>query len=308
MKRRRNLACFAVYLVASAVAGWTGSRPAAAAGPPQAAPADCNRHCLLSILTTYTEALVDADTSRLAVSPQLHVTSNGELSTLGHGAVWGVVKRIPYRHAFVDPVTGAAVFYGTLTNTPTRDAEKWWFYVVRLKVVRQQIAEIEEISYDGTLGGTPASSLELPHSIYDTYLPPAERSTRTQLFAIADKYFDAVTGTINYHDVPWHPECQRIELGTFTVNSKLGPGSCGGEFKDPKVRWTVRNRRFYIADEERGVVLAIGNFMTPPELPNNNGSVVFEVFKIQDGLIRHIEAFFRGNGQLHSGWGDLPAA
>jgi hypothetical protein len=274
----------------------------------RAAPADCDRHCLLSILTTYTEALVDNDTSRLAVSPQLRVTSNGAVTTLGKGQVWGAVKRIPYRHAFVDPASGAAVFYGTLTNSPTRDGEQWWFYVVRLKVVGQQVTEIEEVSYDGSLGGTPASSLELPHTIYDTYLPLAERSTRAQLFAIADKYFDAVTGTLNHHDVPWHPECQRIELGAFTVNSKLGPGSCGGEFKDPKVRWTVRNRRFYVADEERGVVLAIGNFMTPPELPNNNGSVVFEVFKIQDGLIRHIEAFFRGNGQLHSGWGEGPGS
>jgi hypothetical protein len=303
---RKTLAVFTASLVLAAVGGW--SRPAAAADESQPASTDCNRHCLLGILTTYTEALVDNDISRLAVSPQLRVTSNGAVITLGHGQVWGALKRIPYRHAFVDPVTGAAVFYGTLTNTPTKDAEKWWFYVVRLKIVRQQITEIEEVSYDGTLGGTPASSLELPHSIYDTYLPPAERSARAQLFAIADKYFDAVTGAINYHDVPWHPECQRIELGTFTVNSKLGPGSCGGEFKDPKMRWTVRNRRFYIADEERGVVLAIGNFMTPPELPNNNGSVVFEVFKIQDGLIRHIEAFFRGNGQLHSGWGDGPGS
>jgi hypothetical protein len=305
---RIRRAAVVFFLVLSAVGGWPGPQLAAAADMSQAAAADCNRHCLLSILTTYTEALVDNDASRLAIAPQLRVTSNGAVTTLGHGQVWGAVKRIPYRHAFVDPVSGAAVFYGTLTNTPSRDAEQWWFYVVRLKVVRQQVTEIEEISYDGTLGGTPASSLELPHSIYDTYLPAAERSTRAQLFAIADKYFDAVTGTLNYHDVPWHPECQRIELGTFTVNSRLGPGSCGGEFKDPKMRWTVRNRRFYIADEERGVVLAIGNFMTPPELPNNNGSVVFEVFKIQDGLIRHIEAFFRGNGQLHSGWGDGPGS
>jgi hypothetical protein len=36
----------------------------------------------------------------------------------------------------------------------------------------------------------------------------------------------------------------------------------------------------------------------------NNGSVVVEAFKIQDGLIRHLHAFFRGNGQLHSGWGE----
>jgi hypothetical protein len=305
---RSTVALLAACAFLGGSSGLAVSRLAAAADVAPAPPADCNRHCLLGILTTYTEALVDNDTSRLAVAPQLRVTSNGVASTLGHGQVWGSVKRIPYRHAFVDPVAGAAVFYGTLTNTPSRDAEQWWFYVVRLRVVRQQVTEIEEIAYDGTLGGTPASSLDLPHSIYDTYLPMAERSTRAQLFQIADKYFDAVTGAINYHDVPWHPECQRIELGTFTVNSRLGPGSCGGEFKDPKVRWTVRNRRFYIADEERGVVLAIGNFMTPPELPNNNGSVVFEVFKIQDGLIRHIEAFFRGNGQLHSGWGDGPGS
>ncbi len=43
---------------------------------------------------------------------------------------------------------------------------------------------------------------------------------------------------------------------------------------------------------------------TPPEYPKNNGSVVMEVFKVQDGLIRHIGAFVRGNGQLHSGWSD----
>ena len=104
--------------------------------------------------------------------------------------------------------------------------------------------------------------------------------------------------------MPWHPECQRIELGTFTVNSELNAGSCGGEFRTPSMKWNVRNRRYYIADVERGVVVAVGNFTTPPEYPNNNGSVVFEVFKVQDGMIRHIEAFFRANGQLHSGWGE----
>ena len=113
---------------------------------------------------------------------------------------------------------------------------------------------------------------------------------------------------IDYHDVPWHPECQRIELGVFTVNTDRSPGSCGGEFQTPSVKWNVENRRFYIADVERGVVFAIGNFMTPPEYPNNNGSVVFEVFKVQDGLIRQIHAFFRGNGQAASGWGDGPGS
>jgi hypothetical protein len=148
----------------------------------------------------------------------------------------------------------------------------------------------------------------LPDRIFDAWLPQPERVSRQQLFDIANKYFDAVSHKIDYHDVPWHPECQRIELGVFTVNSERSPGSCGGEFQVPSMKWNVENRRFYIADVERGVVFAIGNFMTPPEYPKNNGSVVFEVFKVQDGLIRQIHAFFRGNGQAASGWGDGPGS
>jgi hypothetical protein len=269
-------------------------------------PAACNRRCLLELLTTYTEALVDRDLSRLRVAPGLRVTANGIETKLGQSEVWGSVKRIPYRQAFVDPSTGAAMFLGTLTNTPTRDAAKWWFYALRLKVEGRRITEVEEITYDGSLANTPASTLHLANVLYDTVLPEEERSSRQELLDTANRYFDVVSGLVNHRDVPWHPECQRIELGVFTVNSEVFAGSCGGEFQNPAVRWNVENRRFYVADVDRGVVFAIANFMTPAQYPNNNGSVVFEVFKIQDGLIRHIEAFFRGNGQLHSGWGQGP--
>jgi hypothetical protein len=281
----------------------------------------CNRRCLLKFLTEYTEALTDNNVSRLAVAPSVRVTSNGAVTTLGKGEVWGPGRRLPYRQAFVDPTTGAAVFYGAVTNAISSarpgaradaagSAIHWWFYVVRLKIDGRRITEVEEVSYERPAGGfgVDASALSLPDRIFDTVLPPDERVSREQLFDIANKYFDAVAQKIDYHDVPWHPECQRIELGIFTVNAERMPGSCGGEFQIPSVKWNVSNRRFYIADVERGVVLAIGNFLTPPEYPNNNGSVVFEVFKVQDGLIRHIHAFFRGNGQLHSGWGEGPGS
>jgi hypothetical protein len=289
--------------------------------PPAPDGSACDRRCLLRILTEYTEALTDDDTSRLALSPRLRVTSNGSVTELGKGQVWGPGRRLPYRHAFVDSEMHAAVFYGIVTNvirsarpgakTEGEEApEHWWFYVVRLKIDDRRISEVEEISYERPEGGFGAdpSTLSLPDRIFDALLPAEERSSRVELFHIANMYFDAVSKRIDYHDVPWHPECQRIELGVFTVNSMRSPGSCGGEFQIPSVKWNVENRRFYIADEARGVVLAIGNFMTPPEYPNNNGSVVFEVFKVQDGMIRQIQAFFRGNGQLKSGWGDGPGA
>jgi hypothetical protein len=266
----------------------------------------CDRRCLLRTLTEYTEAVTDNDASRLPLAKSVRATFNGVEGALGKGDVWGAGRRLPYRQAFVDPATGSAVFYGIVSTATRSDKGRWWFYVARLKVKDRKITEIEEIAYEKPEGGFGAdpSTLTLPDRIYDTLLPADERSTRKQLFAIADKYFSAVSHQVDYHDVPWHPECQRVEIGTFTVNATGTPGSCGGEFKTPSVKWNVINRRFYIADVERGVVLAVGNFTTPPEYPKNNGSVVMEVFKVQDGMIRHISAFFRGNGQLHSGWGD----
>ena len=278
--------------------------------------ASCNRRCLLRTLTTYTEALTDDDLSRLPLARGVRATANGVVTPLGKSAPWGQGRRLPYRQAFVDPITGSAVFYGILTTASRPDSGAadapvhWWFYVARLKIRDRKITEVEEIAYEKRQGGFGAdpSTLTLPDRIYDTVLPADERSSRAELFHIAGLYFDAVSHRVDYHDVPWHPECQRVELGTFTVNAPGTAGSCGGEFPLPRMKWNVVNRRFYIADVERGVVLAVGNFTTPPEYPTNNGSVVMEVFKVQDGLIRHISAFFKGNGQLHSGWGEGPGA
>jgi hypothetical protein len=296
--RIRHAALAAALLLLPSVAAAQAKAPA------------CDRRCLLRTLTEYTEAITDNDTSRLKLSPKLKATFNGVQGALGKGDVWGSNRRLPYRQVFVDPVTGAAVFYGIVTEgTRGQGAPAephWWFYVVRLKVAGGQISEIEEIAYEKPKGGFGAdpADLHLADRIFDTVLPTEERSTRQQLFHIADQYFSAVSHQVDYHQVPWHPECQRVEIGTFTVNAPGTSGSCGGEFKTRSVWWNVINRRFYIADVERGVVLAVGNFTAPPEYPKNNPSVVMEVFKVQDGMIRHISAFFRGNGQPHSGWGD----
>ena len=287
--------------------------PLPASAAKSAAAASCDRRCLLKTMYDYTEALTDNDASHLPLAAKAKATFNGVVGELGKGEVWGPARRLTYRQVFVDPVTGSAIFYGVVTTatrpTPaaaTPAAPRWWFYVARLKLAGGKITEVEEIAYEKPPGGFGAdpSTITKPDRIWDAIVPVAERSSRAKLFELADKYFEAVSQKLDYHKVPWHPECQRIELGTYTVNAPGTNGSCGGEFQIPSMKWTVVNRRFYIADVERGVVIASGNFTTPPEFPKNNGSVVMEVFKVQDGMIRHIEAFFRGNGQLHSGWED----
>jgi hypothetical protein len=304
-----------LMLAMASVLVMAGTANAAAATKP-----DCNRRCLLQILTQYTEALADNAPSEAPTADNVRVTANGMVVKLGQGQAWGEPRRLPFREAFVDPVSGAAFFYGIVTSPLPRPApgeaapapppQRWWFYVVRLKVAARKITEVEEIAYEkppGGFGADPAS-VTTPDRIFDATLPAAERSTRAELFAIADTYFDAVSRKIEYRKAPWHPECTRVELGTFTVNAPRTAGSCGGEFQLPSMKWNVVNRRFYLADPARGVVIAVGNFTTPPEYPRNNGSVVMEIFKVQDGLIRHIEAFFKGDGQLHSGWGEGPGS
>jgi hypothetical protein len=268
---------------------------------------DCSRRCLLEVLQTYTEGLLDNDISRIQAAPALRVTSNGLDVPLGKGEVWGLAKRMPYRQAFVDPITGAVMFMGTVTNAPTNQGERWWFYMVRLKVIAKQVTEVEEMSYDGMLRGNSPSKLSQADRIFDTVLPASEQVSRAELIATANKYFDVVSGTLNYHDAPWHPECSRLEDAVLTVNQPESAGSCAGEFKNSRMKWIVKNRRIYVADVERGVVMAVSNFTSPPDYPNNNASVAFEVFKIQDGLIRHIEAMFRGDSSMKtSSWPDLP--
>ena len=293
---------------ALALIGLSASEVGAAADTHKTHEPDCDRRCLLQFLQTYTEALLDNDISRINAAPALRATSNGTDVKLGKGEVWGLAKRMPYRQAFIDPTTGAVMFLGTLTNAPTNQGERWWFYMLRLKVVAQQVTEVEEISYDGMLRGNSPAKLSQGDRIYDAVLPDSERVSRSELAAIANKYFDVVSGTLNYHDVPWHPECSRLEDALLTVNQPESAGSCAGEFENPRMKWIVKNRRIYVTDVERGIVAAVANFTSPPEYPNNNASVVFEVFKIQDGLIRHIEAMFRGDSSMKtSTWPDLPA-
>jgi len=174
-----------------------------------AAGASCDRRCLLQVMFEYTEAITDNDISKLALAPTVRVTNNGTETTLGKGDIWGPARRLPYRQVFTDPVTGAAVFYGvvTMSTRPTRpdtpaptDTPKWWYYTARLKVEGQRITEVEEIAYEPPPNGfgAPPSSLTLPDRIFDTALLDSERSTREQLFDIANKYFDAVSHRIDY--------------------------------------------------------------------------------------------------------------
>src|SRR5271170_5817884 len=106
-----------------------------------------DRRTLLQILTVYTDAICLRDVTTIEVAPDVRITDNGQLTTIGKGAVWQMPGklRIPYRRALVDAKTGVACLRATVTNevasreTPAEitcpASGQWLWYVVRLKVV-----------------------------------------------------------------------------------------------------------------------------------------------------------------------------
>src|SRR5271170_2949832 len=112
-----------------------------------------DRRALLRILTVYTDAICLRDISTIPLAKDARITDNGQLTTLGKGAVWQMdgKLRLPYRRALVDAKTGAACLRATVTNevasreTPADitcpASGQWLWYVVRLKVVGGLIIE-----------------------------------------------------------------------------------------------------------------------------------------------------------------------
>jgi hypothetical protein len=214
----------------------------------------------------------------------------------------------------VDADTGAITFFALITNvtvpltaTPEEidnpPPGQWWYYALRLQVANNSvITEVEElVSTIGITGTAPQSIPTAADRIWDAIIPEDERSTTTELQEVANDYWSTVGGTLPWPQAPFHPECQRVELGTQTTNAIFGPSSCGTEFLAPSLQGgTVTNRRFYINDPVRGIVAGIAWFGGQN---TTAGTAILEQFKIQDGLIRRIEAYYPLQGQSWSGWG-----
>ena len=124
------------------------------------------------------------------------------------------------------------------------------------------------------------------------------------------------------------PNCTRIENGTISANDPKATNfqkmSCGDQFNIPgfsAVITKVRERRFPIVDEERGLVYAIIFFDHAgiPEVELPDGSVrkitgppfdspftfmIGELFKIKNKKITRIEAVLLAVPYgMPSGWG-----
>lgn len=325
MRFARNSFAFAAALFLIALA----SIPARAQSP--APPADydpnfnydCDRACLNGYVDQYLAALVAHDPTRLPLARQVKFTENGQVLQLGDG-LWGTASGIgDYKIYADDPQAGEVMFMGTMLENGAPVILN-----LRLKIELRRITEIETLIARKEAGSIARpENLVTPNPIFAETVPPAQRRSRQNMIAIANSYFNAIEkGHASY--VPFDANCNRIESGVQTTNNKqlatspdsvLGLG-CADQIKTRNFQpdTLIRDRRFAVIDEERGLVFVLGFFDHDATLRSYtlaDGRTVkqtrtgpwtweiAEMFKIQDGKIMRVEAIVNTCPYaMKSGW------
>lgn len=263
-----------------------------------------NRKEMIEMVDLYLDRLVKNDPKGLPVSKRVKITENGYPIELGQG-LFRTAKEVLFKQYIIDPSNGQAAVYSVVLEDvlPAN-------VMIRLKVKKQVIAEIETIvARNGEASIAAPENLTTPKPVYDEILLDTQRLPRSEMILVADSYFEGIEQNTG-DSVPFHADCNRTENGAQTTNSpptfSMG---CKEQFDNKVFAYIteVRNRRFLVADEERGLVWGIFVFDIPgkkehfetfpipiDDLPTSmfkpRSIFVSELFKIVNGQILEIEA------------------
>ena len=304
---------------------------AAAAGP-----ADCDEACLKSLMDGYLQALQRHDPSGLKVAPNVRFTENGVAIPLGE-ALWVTISSLgQYRHDFFDPTTGGVATYVTMRENGTPG-----YLMVRLKVVKGQLTEIETVV---NRDAPPSLTQPAYEPLWERAEPQAQRLTRQQLIDGALGYMRAVA-LMKGELAPFGESCIRLENGMVmalgahdqppvplpplardddwaaAVRASLGLG-CARQLNTGVYAFITEydNARFPIVDVARQIVFSVFDFRrrgtvktvtmpngrTYPMMPSTqwpNEVLNTEAWKFQNGKITRVEAVFLGNRPYKQGTG-----
>ena len=290
--------------------------PVHAADAPPRAGATCDRACLNGFVDRYLDALVAHDPGRLPLARDVRFTENTVRLNLGE-ALWETASGVgAYKIYLADPYSNQAGFIGVVMEN---GAPK--LLALRLLIKDGRIREIETIiARSGLLGDFPAeTSTRQAKPIWSETLKPTERSARLAMVAATNQYFEGMeqnTGEV----VPFDASCNRTENGVQTTNNpslkpppgvppaaggvNIGAMGCKEQFNLGGVNiYSTPERRFWMVDEERGLVLGVFMFT----IKSAHAAIpIAELFKVKNGRLYEIEAVgVMGTGLPYgarSGW------
>lgn len=279
---------------------------------------NCQRECLEGYIDRYLDAMLNKDVSDDLFAREVKFTENGIRLPLGNEGLWfGMSGSDGYKFYVPDFETQQVAFLGTVVenmgNGGVNDGEGNNVGLsVRLKIRDGLITEVEQlvsrpaVQLGGGGGGNDdfanglgdrVRAMGQPHPMYFEVIAEDERHTREELVAAGNNYFTALARHDSNGYYPFTEDCERYENGMLSTDDCLenftGPGLNG-------IVDRIRDRRFVAADTERGIVFSFAFF---DHYRINWTWQLAELFKIENGQIRRIEAIFhQAPFGIPSGW------
>jgi hypothetical protein len=254
----------------------------------------CDRECLRSFMTKYLEALVAHKPEDVPVSKDMRYTENTVDIKLGEGLWKTGTELTDYRQDILDPAWGIAG-----THVVLKEGENTILLLVRLKVVDQKITEIETQVARIEPGGMFSNPTELtaPREAMNMIPPKDKLNSREDAVKVALKYPEGLRlGSFVKADTPFGPDAYRIENGYITAGEGcMMQPSCLDLKTQPIPTLFEITSRVAAVDEEPGIVWIRMDFGknsmgTGPEA-DKQSLIVWEAFKVYDGMIHAVEAF-----------------
>ena len=318
--------CCALWLCAlfNAVQAQDAGRPA------------CDRACLENYVDRYIDAMLAHNPGTGLFAPEIRFTENGVRLPFGREGLWLTMSgKGGYKFYVPDVETQQIAFIGTAREglAPRAAAEQpaegnLVAIALRLKIVNNLITEAEQLVIrpetslfgDGGNSGPPprfpptgeaVEKLGAPHPIYAEVIPEAERASREDLVKVGNYYFAGLQRNDGKGYYPFTDDCLRLENGIQAAGPPPREPAAAGQNRImgckeqlekvlKGVVSRIRDRRFVAVDRERGIAFAFGFF--DHERINWTWQIA-ELFKIEKGEIRRIEAVFhRCPYGMNSGW------
>jgi hypothetical protein len=260
----------------------------------------------------YLDALEAGDPARLPWAEGAAFSENNVRLEIGDG-LWHTIsaRRRGYDLKAADPATGQVSWFG-IVEEHGHPA----IMALRLCVRSGKITEAETIV---------CRKVDLsPFPGIDTYLEPRplmladveRRASREDMVRVANGYFETIQLNDGTLFTEFTEDCERIENGVQTTNNidafpdyPIAGLGCAEQFRKGHFIFDdrLRDRRFPLVDEDKGLVLA-GGFIDHTgrvvDVTWTDGTkarsvfhyphsfVLLELFKIVDGKIAAVEAVF----------------
>lgn len=278
------------------------------------APARCERACLEKWVDDYLVAMRDQNPDPALFAPDLKFTENGVQLPFGkEGLWWGMSGLGTYKFYVPDPETQQVAFLGTVRENGRSQTDGDVVAIaLRLKIRGQRITEIEQIvsrpsNVNSSRGDFPPTgpgveAMGAPHPVFTTAIPVAERMSRGDLIETANYYFTGLENNDGKGYYPFTDDCVRFENAVDVLARGGTRTTCRKQFEEglKGIVDRVRDRRFVAVDRERGIVFSF-TFFDHHRI--NWTWQVAELFRIEKGQIRRIEAIFhRAPFGTASGW------